>query len=55
MASGSGMLANGGQGIRAERNIRGNIVVGLSKDTFPNLKGFFEVLQDPVIVDKGIL
>ncbi len=55
MAGGSGMPANRGQGIRAERDIRGDIVAGLSEDVFPNLKGFFEVLQDPVIVDKGIL
>ena len=55
MAGGSGMPANRGQGIRAERNIRGDIVAGLSEDAFPNLKGFFKVLQDPVIADKGIL
>ncbi|KAK3897148.1 hypothetical protein C8A05DRAFT_39307 [Staphylotrichum tortipilum] len=54
MAGSGSMPANTGQG-SATRDIQSDIVVGLSEDTFPSLKSFFEVLQGPVMRDESIL
>lgn len=38
-----------------ERDIKGDIVAGLDGKAFPNLKGFFETLQEPVKTNESVL